>query len=50
MTHASAPPQSQVLIRSAVPTFLVSDVANTARWYAANLGFHATGTVPHQEP
>jgi uncharacterized glyoxalase superfamily protein PhnB len=50
MTHASSPPQPEVVIRSAVPTFLVADVANTARWYVANLGFHTAGTVPPQEP
>ena len=50
MMHASAPPQPEVLIRSAVPTFLVADVANTARWYAANLGFQTAGSVPQQEP
>jgi len=50
MTHASAPPQPDVVIRSAVPTFLVADVGNTARWYVANLGFHTAGAVPQQEP
>ena len=50
MTHASAPPQSDVIIRSAVPTFLVPDVAETARWYAANLGFRTAGVVPQEEP
>jgi hypothetical protein len=30
MTHASAPTQGEVAIRSAVPTFLVADVASTA--------------------
>jgi len=37
-------------IRSSVPTFLVSDVAATARWYAEQLGFRVAGTVPGQEP
>ena len=50
MTHASVPPQPDVVIRSAVPTFLVTDVADTARWYAANLGFRTAGAVPQQEP
>ena len=50
MTQASAPPRFEVHIRSAVPTFLVADVAKTARWYAANLGFHTAGTTPPQEP
>jgi catechol 2,3-dioxygenase-like lactoylglutathione lyase family enzyme len=39
-----------VTIRSAVPTFLVSDVASTTRWYAANLGFQLSGNFPAQEP
>ena len=50
MTQTSAPPQSDVIIRSAVPTFLVADVAATARWYAANLGFGTAGTFPNEEP
>ncbi|MEX2138649.1 MAG: VOC family protein [Pirellulales bacterium] len=50
MTTASTPPQQDVVIRSAVPTFLVADVANTARWYTANLGFRTAGAVPEQEP
>lgn len=50
MTHVSAPNQADVVIRSAVPTFLVPDVADTARWYAANLGFRTAGAVPQQEP
>lgn len=41
---------SRATMRSAVPTFLVSDVAQTARWYSANLGFHTVGAVPQQEP
>lgn len=39
-----------VQLRSAVPTFLVPDVASTARWYSAHLGFHTAGTFPKQEP
>ena len=35
---------------SAVPTFLVPDVAATARWYAEHLGFRTAGAVPKQEP
>ena len=38
MTQTSAQVGSKVVIRSAVPTILVADVAATARWYAANLG------------
>ena len=36
--------------RSAVPTFVVSEVAATARWYAENLGFRIAGHVPAVEP
>ena len=50
MTHTSAPQQAGVRLRSAVPTFLVADVARTAQWYAENLGFHTAGTVPKQQP
>ena len=41
---------TSVTIRSAVPTFLVSNVAHTAEWYSANLGFYTVGAVPQQEP
>ena len=50
MKHASAPTLGDVAIRSAVPTFLVADVASTARWYAESLGFHIAGAVPEQAP
>lgn len=43
MTHASAPTRADVAIRPAVPTFLVADVARTARWYAEYLGLHIAG-------
>ena len=50
MTRASASSPSGVVIRSAVPTFLVADVASTARWYGTNLGFDTAGTAPQREP
>jgi catechol 2,3-dioxygenase-like lactoylglutathione lyase family enzyme len=50
MTHASALSSAAVNIRAAVPTFLVPDVAQTAEWYAAHLGFRLAGAVPKQEP
>ena len=50
MTHTSAPQQAGVRLRSAVPTFLVADVARTAQWYAENLGFHTAGSAPKQQP
>lgn len=50
MTNASGIPQADVIIRSAVPTFLVADVASTARWYNLNLGFRTAGAVPKEEP
>ena len=37
-------------VRSAVPTFLVPDVAATARWYSDHLGFRLAGSVPKREP
>jgi uncharacterized glyoxalase superfamily protein PhnB len=50
VAHPSALPQAGVEIRSAVPTFLVADVGDTARWYSANLGFDLVGAVPKKEP
>lgn len=50
MTHATAPRSTDITIRSAVPTFLVSDVAATVDSYAANLGFQKTGSLPKQRP
>lgn len=41
---------SAIQLRSAVPTFLVADVAATARWYVENLGFTLAGHVPREEP
>ena len=43
-------PASGTRIRSAVPTFLVPDVAATAQWYAEHLGFKLAGSVPQQAP
>lgn len=42
--------KSEIQIYSAVPTFLVSDVAATARWYAENLGFVTAGAFPENPP
>jgi catechol 2,3-dioxygenase-like lactoylglutathione lyase family enzyme len=39
-----------VTVRSAVPTFLVDDVAATARWYSDHLGFELAGFFPSVEP
>lgn len=39
-----------IAIRSAVPTFLVPNVARSARWYAEHLGFDVAGTFPKEEP
>jgi uncharacterized glyoxalase superfamily protein PhnB len=36
-------------LNSAVPTFLVTDVGKTTRWYAQHLGF-AISTFPKKEP
>jgi uncharacterized glyoxalase superfamily protein PhnB len=41
---------AEIQIKAAVPTFLVADVASTARWYTEALGFHTAGTVPATEP
>lgn len=37
-------------VRSAAPTFLVSDVAATAAWYTEQLGFSISGTFPSDPP
>jgi catechol 2,3-dioxygenase-like lactoylglutathione lyase family enzyme len=39
-----------IRIRSAVPTFLVPDIAATARWYESELGFTLAGQFPAQPP
>ncbi len=41
---------TDVRIRSAVPTFLVDDIASTARWYEKELGFSLAGQFPAHEP
>ena len=50
MPLKSASTDATVQVISAVPTFLVPDVAATARWYAKYLGFHTGGHVPEHEP
>lgn len=50
MMHTEAVPQRDVVIRSAVPTFLVANIADTLRWCETNLGFRTAGTVPKEEP
>ena len=50
MTDSSTATHAQIRIKSAVPTFLVPDVAGTARWYSEHLGFRIAGTFPKQEP
>jgi catechol 2,3-dioxygenase-like lactoylglutathione lyase family enzyme len=50
MSHSSQLVETKVDVRSAVPTFLVADVAATARWYVENLGFTLAGHVPRDEP
>jgi catechol 2,3-dioxygenase-like lactoylglutathione lyase family enzyme len=37
-------------MHSAVPTFLVPDVAATVKWYTEELGFNATGLFPDTPP
>jgi catechol 2,3-dioxygenase-like lactoylglutathione lyase family enzyme len=50
MSDEPAADRPTIRLRSAVPTFLVDDVAATARWYAEALGFRTTGTFPEDEP
>jgi len=39
-----------IQLEAAVPTFVVADVAGTARWYVECLGFRIAGKVPAAEP
>jgi catechol 2,3-dioxygenase-like lactoylglutathione lyase family enzyme len=50
LTDTSTAIRAGVQIKAAVPTFLVPDVAGTARWYSEHLGFRTAGTFPKQEP
>ncbi len=50
MTDTSTALRADIRIKVAVPTFLVPDVAGTARWYSQHLGFRTAGTFPKQEP
>ncbi|HEV8362988.1 MAG TPA: VOC family protein, partial [Gemmatimonadaceae bacterium] len=50
MSDTSMTDSSAIQISSAVPTFLVSDIASTARWYEENLGFETAGHVPDSAP
>ena len=50
MTPAPTTPDAMVRALSAVPTFLVPDVAATARWYVEQLGFDLAGQFPGQVP
>ena len=42
--------ETDVRIKSSVPTFWVPDVGRTARWYLEHLGFQTAGTFPKEEP
>ena len=44
------PSAPETRIGSAVPTLRVSDVDQTARWYADELGFRIAGSFPHEPP
>ena len=50
MTQNTQVPSSAILIKAAVPTFVVSDVGATARWYVEHLGFRIAGIVTADEP
>jgi len=50
MSDPSVAKDTKIQLRSGVPTFLVADVASTARWYEAQLGFQIAGTFPKVEP
>ncbi len=40
---------SKMKLHQAIPVFLVSDIASTMQWYAANLGFDAQA-IPESPP
>ncbi|HJP58947.1 MAG TPA: VOC family protein [Gemmatimonadaceae bacterium] len=42
--------ETTIKVGSAVPTFLVSDIAGTVQWYEQELGFVLAGHAPSQEP
>jgi uncharacterized glyoxalase superfamily protein PhnB len=46
----STPAATPVRLLSAVPTFAVDNVGETARWYAEHLGFRTAGHFPAAEP
>ena len=50
LANPKADKRADLEMRSAAPTFLVADVANTARWYADHLAFQIAGTFPDTEP
>jgi catechol 2,3-dioxygenase-like lactoylglutathione lyase family enzyme len=50
LTDTSTALHAEIEIKAAVPTFLVPDVAGTARWYSEHLGLRIAGTFPKQEP
>jgi catechol 2,3-dioxygenase-like lactoylglutathione lyase family enzyme len=50
MESISAIAGTTTVVKSAVPTFVVDDVASTARWYVERLGFTLRGTFPKIEP
>ena len=48
----TASPATDIAIKvsSAVPTFLVPDIAETVHWYETELGFRLSGNAPAQPP
>ncbi|MGH7571541.1 MAG: VOC family protein [Gemmatimonadota bacterium] len=41
---------TEIRLKTSVPTFLVADVDETARWYAEELGFRTAGIFPPEPP
>ncbi|MGH7693584.1 MAG: hypothetical protein ACRENH_01315 [Gemmatimonadaceae bacterium] len=50
MTDTSTTQRGAIQIFAAVPTFLVSDIGSTSKWYEENLGFETAGRVPDSPP
>jgi hypothetical protein len=48
MSDPTVAKATEIQLKSGVPTFLVADVAGTARWYEEMVGFQIAGTTGGQ--
>jgi catechol 2,3-dioxygenase-like lactoylglutathione lyase family enzyme len=49
-TESAGTRRAGIQMGSAAPTFLVADIAGTARWYVEHLGFQMAGAFPDRAP